>query len=471
MRRTSFICFFVIMFLNLTWETSGQFFSTCQCGSREELEASIKSHNDHIYRLQRKFTDIYYFQGRIPNDVLKADLGMIINYLRELKPRRAAVIFYAYQPKRLCTWLISPNLKNTDFISSAGDVDDMEFVRLCEAFKEAIGVSKNNPQRIMTPMPPSTKEPSMVVKVPPSADYVKIIDRLSQMLLPEPITDGLREAKIDTLVVVPISLRYYVEGIDKLNAAPEDSAHVASIGSIPFAALKLKNKMLIDEMSVVVAPGFFVFAQGPLRINRPNGFRHPIVVGDPTVKNSGYSFTELPGARAEAIAIANELGIEAIVGPAATRCNVIPRVRPATDLICLATHGFADERNPRDSSFLVLSDGLWRANEIQHLELKSRPLVILSACQTALGKDFDVGTIGLARTWQWAGASNVVMSLWNIYDEFASEFMPIFMKLATHMPPEEALRQVMLQIRGRAKYSNPKYWAGYTVYGAPHIIY
>jgi len=142
--------------------------------------------------------------------------------------------------------------------------------------------------------------------------------------------------------------------------------------------------------------------------------------------------------------------------------------QPTTELVYLATHGFADSTNPRDDSFLQLSDGLWRANEIQNLKLQARPLVVLSACQTGLGKDFDVGTIGLARTWQWAGASNVVMSLWNVADEATHQLMRRFMEIEMkgRDAPEVALQKAMRLVR--AEKENPKYWAAFSVYGAPH---
>ncbi|MCG7852040.1 MAG: CHAT domain-containing protein [Methanosarcinaceae archaeon] len=469
MRRVIFLCIFIIMISSSTSTASGQFFATCQCGSRAELEASIKSHNEHIYRLERKFTDIFYFQGPVPLEKLKTDLTAVLCYLRKL-PRRAAVVFYGYQPNRLCTWLISPHLRSADFVSHAADFDDREIVQLYEEFRNSIGVSNNDPERSKNTAPQGNSSSSALEKTSPSRAYNEILGQLSQILLPKPISDELIEAKIDTLVIVPITMKYYVEGINAMNDAPDESAHIASIGSIPFSALRLRDKMLVDLMSVVVAPGFYVFSQDPLRISRPSGFRNPLIVGDPINPKSGWIFKELPGARVEAENIAKDLGTTAIIGPKATRENVIPKVQPSTDLIYLATHGFADARNPRDSSFLVLSNGLWRACEIQSLKLEARPLVVLSACQTALGKDFDVGTIGLARSWQWAGASNVVMSFWNIYDEFAGEFMPIFMQLAKHLPPEEALRRAMVQIRSQDKYNNPKYWAGFAVYGAPHII-
>jgi len=112
-----------------------------------------------------------------------------------------------------------------------------------------------------------------------------------------------------------------------------------------------------------------------------------------------------------------------------------------------------------------MSDGRWPAVKIQNLPLKARPLVVLSACQTGLGKDFDVGTIGMARAWQRAGASNVVMSLWSVDDRATQQLMTQFIRLLPQWPVDEALRLAMLQ--ARAVNPHPAYWAGFSVFGAP----
>jgi CHAT domain len=53
---------------------------------------------------------------------------------------------------------------------------------------------------------------------------------------------------------------------------------------------------------------------------------------------------------------------------------------------------------------------------IKSLKLEHDPLVVMSACQTGLGKIFEGGTFGLTRAWHFAGASQIVMSLWNVDD-------------------------------------------------------
>ena len=114
------------------------------------------------------------------------------------------------------------------------------------------------------------------------------------------------------------------------------------------------------------------------------------------------------------------LSTTALIGRDATFSNLKKQLSQRKDvsLIYLATHGMADFANPLDGSALLFADGLYSARKISELRLsQSHPLVVLSACQTGLGKDFDVGTIGLARAFYRAGASTVLMSLWSVNDQ------------------------------------------------------
>jgi CHAT domain-containing protein len=283
----------------------------------------------------------------------------------------------------------------------------------------------------------------------PTGDVKKVLTETSNRLLPRPISQGLLEEGIDTLVVVPIS----------------------NIGTLPFGAFRVGDKALVDIMSVVVASSFLVFKDTPKTAQRD--FSNPIIVGDPRGYNDpSWDFPQLPGARAEAEAVAVFLKSksEALIGPEASKKNIEAKLgpKPRTGLIYLATHGIADEEDPLDGSFLLLSNGRWTAREMGKVNLKGcRPLVVMSACQTGLGKDFDVGTIGMARAWQRAGASSVVMSLWNVDDVATRDLMVNFMRLAAQKPPDKALQEAM-QVT-RKDNSDPALWAGFSVFGLPEL--
>jgi CHAT domain-containing protein len=135
-------------------------------------------------------------------------------------------------------------------------------------------------------------------------------------------------------------------------------------------------------------------------------------------------------------------------------------------LVYLATHGAADPVNPVDGGLLWFADGRWAARDIQNLPLRGgRPLVVLSACQTGLGKTFDVGVIGMAQAWERAGARSLVMSLWRVDDAATSQLMRCFLKEALKQPPDKALQAAMKALR--AKDPDPAHWASFAVYGLP----
>jgi CHAT domain-containing protein len=138
------------------------------------------------------------------------------------------------------------------------------------------------------------------------------------------------------------------------------------------------------------------------------------------------------------------------------------------DLIYIAAHGSYDDQNPNDRSFLVLSDGAFTARTIAKLKLPRRPIVVMSACQTGLGKTFESGVIGLAKAWKYAGASTVVMTLWSVYDEPTRDLMVEFMTLLqSGQDADLALQTAMRSLKANKRYSHPVYWAGFMIYGAP----
>jgi CHAT domain-containing protein len=119
-----------------------------------------------------------------------------------------------------------------------------------------------------------------------------------------------------------------------------------------------------------------------------------------------------------------------------------------------------DERGRPQQGFLQLSD--------IYLLTLSADLVVLSACQTGLGRDMKgEGMIGLTRGFFYAGASRVVASLWNIDDAATAELMRKFYEgiLIQKLAPAAALRSAQLETRKQRRYRSPYYWAGFTVQG------
>lgn len=141
----------------------------------------------------------------------------------------------------------------------------------------------------------------------------------------------------------------------------------------------------------------------------------------------------------------------------------------------LVTHGLFNPERPENSGFVLSTvdrqdqqvNGFIGVKEIYELRAPVR-LVVLSACQTALGKHVrGEGLLGLTRGFMGAGASSVVASLWNVDDGATAELMKHFYTnlLQEGMKPAEALREAQNVIRKRPEWSSPYYWAAFTLQG------
>ena len=143
--------------------------------------------------------------------------------------------------------------------------------------------------------------------------------------------------------------------------------------------------------------------------------------------------------------------------------------------IHFATHGLLNSRQPALSA-VVLSlvdkrglaiDGYLFLHDIYNLTLRA-DLVVLSACQTGLGKEArGEGLIGLTRGFMYAGAPRVVVSLWEVDDAATAELMRRFYDAMFNrkLRPVEALRDAQTSMSGDPLWSSPHYWAAFVLQG------
>jgi CHAT domain-containing protein/Tfp pilus assembly protein PilF len=195
----------------------------------------------------------------------------------------------------------------------------------------------------------------------------------------------------------------------------------------------------------------------------------------------GYSFEPLPASRSEVETIAGLYRGQATVyvGKEATEERVKATGKNVRYLH-FAAHGILDERFPLNSA-LALSvperpvegqdNGLLQAWEIFERVRIDADLVVLSACESALGKEMGgEGLLGLTRAFQYAGARSIVASVWSVADESTAELMKRFYGyLKAGKTKDQALRAAQIDLirtqGSRTNMAHPFHWAAFGLIG------
>ena len=145
-------------------------------------------------------------------------------------------------------------------------------------------------------------------------------------------------------------------------------------------------------------------------------------------------------------------------------------------IVHFATHGFLDSEHPELSGIVlsmidpkgVRQNGLMPLHDIYSLDLSAAQLTVLSACQTALGKDVSgEGFMGLNHSFLSAGSKSVVASLWKVDDRATANLMSQFYNslLQQGMSTGEALRAAKLKTMRETRWRAPYFWAGFVLQG------
>ena len=248
---------------------------------------------------------------------------------------------------------------------------------------------------------------------------------------------------------------------------------------LPFAALpdpSAPSFPLIANHEIVTAPSASVLAV----LRNETAGRAPApktvaVFADPVF---GAQFLPLRFSRAEADGIARLAPPEStlkVVGSDATREAALRPDIGQYRIVHFATHSVLDNQRP-ELSGIVLSlydragrpqNGFLRLYDIYNLRLGA-DLVVLSACQTALGGEIKgEGLIGLTRGFLYAGAPRVVATLWEVDDRTTSELMKHFYAgvLSRGERPAAALRAAQLAMWRTKGWDAPYYWGAFTIAG------
>ncbi|MBO6782237.1 MAG: CHAT domain-containing protein [Alphaproteobacteria bacterium] len=216
-------------------------------------------------------------------------------------------------------------------------------------------------------------------------------------------------------------------GLDLSGWGTTGTLYVVPRGSLYF----LPWGVLDGKSPVVVLPTGGWIARGA------SGGRGPLpaaVLGDPDLRGE---LPQLPGARREAVSVGKAYRVTSLIGADATESALRRSVKGGVDVLHLATHGTFNPYDPMESALFLADPDAERADRLTAAELFEKPLsaklVVLSACETGLGR-LEAGDdfLGLARSFYLGGAVSVVNSLWPVEDAPTQLYMEAFHERARH---------------------------------------
>ncbi|HWX42015.1 MAG TPA: CHAT domain-containing protein [Blastocatellia bacterium] len=225
----------------------------------------------------------------------------------------------------------------------------------------------------------------------------------------------------------------------------------------------------------------FASAPGSQKVRRSRshpGITRGFLPGGRGNQNGPLRFQRLSFAKREAEAIAALVPADdsrVLLNFDATKAAVLDQDIGRYRIIHFATHALLDNSHP-EFTWIVLSrvdrqgrevDGFLRLNDIYNMKLGAG-LVVLSACETALGKPVEgEGLLGLTRGFMYAGAPRVVASLWEVDDKATGELMKKFYEgmFVRRLTAAAALRAAQDAIRREPQWRSPYYWAGFVLQG------
>ena len=256
------------------------------------------------------------------------------------------------------------------------------------------------------------------------------------------------------------------------------------LNHLPFAALvePATGKYLVEKYTIAYAPSSTVFlaqTESAKRRERASAERC-LIVGAPSFDRGRFpSLPPLPSTESEAVSVSRFYSHARVLLAREASESALRREAPRAEVIHIASHGIANQRMPGLSGIILAdepdradssADGMLQAQEVIRMKLPRASLVVLSACQTWLGRNYrGEGMVGLARAFIAAGAPMVIASLWPVKTEETEELMRSFHQSRTQegLSTAQALRSAQLKMLRHTDslYRMPSAWAGFIAVG------
>jgi CHAT domain-containing protein/tetratricopeptide (TPR) repeat protein/Tol biopolymer transport system component len=243
-----------------------------------------------------------------------------------------------------------------------------------------------------------------------------------------------------------------------LGIIPHGSLHYLS-----YSVLSDRKHFLIDRFPLFYLPGASVLNYTlSKRVQEKNV--NVLAIGNPDLGDAAF---DLPFAEYEVDSVKwNFPNITVMTRDKATESWVIRNIGKF-GIIYMASHGEFDPVNPLFSAIKLAkdmdADGNLEAAEVFGLKINA-DMVVLSACQTGLGKVTDGDdVIGLNRAFFYAGAHTIVSTLWRVSDLSTAILIKQFYREYVTQSKAESLRRAILHVK--TSYPHPGYWGAFTLVG------
>ncbi|UCF91940.1 MAG: CHAT domain-containing protein, partial [Desulfobacterales bacterium] len=279
-------------------------------------------------------------------------------------------------------------------------------------------------------------------------DYRRMIQNL------EPLEDQARQ--LFDWVLAPAMPR--LTGIKYVGIIPHGFLHYLS-----FATLSDGDRFLIDRYPLFYLPSASVFGYTKDK-RRPAKKVRILAIGNPRLDDPAL---DLPFAEQEVGTIRwNFSDTTTLTREKATESWVTEHIEEF-GIIHLASHGEFDPVNPLFSAVKLRqdekADGDLEAAEVFGLRINA-DLVVLSACQTGIGKVTDGDeVIGLNRAYFYAGTHAIISSLWRVSDLSTAILIKHFYRQYLRNNKSSSIRQAMLHVKN--SYPHPGYWGAFILVG------
>jgi CHAT domain-containing protein len=313
----------------------------------------------------------------------------------------------------------------------------------------------------------------------PESERLHASERLYDLIV-APIWDLVGAKR--TLIFVPDSALHYIpfaalritrRGDSRFLAEDHDVAVAPSLGML---LSEMDRSPPVRQMLIVDDP---VYGPDDARIHTAQTRPHPQTAPSTAMllrgSRAGRTLPRLPDTAREASVVASLLrsgDVDRLEGLTATRDRFLNIDLSRYRFIHVATHALTDSEVPQLSA-LVLStlDQLGRPIEGHVLAADfvgvrlNADLVVLSACDTALGKDVaGEGLVGLQYVVLARGARASLSSLWEVSDQATANLMQRFYEklLREHRSAAAALSGAMRAMM-RSQFHDPAFWAAFTL--------